>query len=250
MGPTSKIDQGGTLPGSMSDVTRPHVLLSVAVSLDGCIDDTTPRRLVLSGPEDLDRVDAVRAASDAILVGSGTVRADDPRLLVRSSARRAERVARGLPPTPVKVTVTRTGGLDPAAAFFTAGDGEKLVYAATPAVEGLRELPATVVDAGDPPDVLRILADLADRGVGRLMVEGGTAMHTLFLAAGVVDELHLAVCPLFVGDPDAPRFVAGAGLPTQRLRLVEMRRVGDVAVLVYRPGCSATGPETPPGEAG
>ncbi|MGD9526553.1 RibD family protein [Pseudonocardia sp.] len=219
----------------MNDVTRPHVLLSVAVSLDGCIDDATPRRLVLSGPEDLDRVDAVRAASDAILVGAGTVRADDPRLLVRSAARRAERVARGLPDTPVKVTVTRTGGLDPAAAFFTAGDGEKLVYAATPAVEGLRGLPATVVDAGDPPDLAGILADLAARGIERLMVEGGTAMHTLFLGAGVVDELHVAVCPLLVGSPDAPRFVRGEELPAGRMRLVEVRQVGDVVLLVYRP---------------
>jgi 5-amino-6-(5-phosphoribosylamino)uracil reductase len=230
-----KIDQGGTLPGSMNDVTRPHVLLSVAVSLDGCIDDATPRRLVLSGPEDLDRVDAVRAASDAILVGAGTVRADDPRLLVRSAARRAERVRAGRPEQPVKVTLTRTGGLDPAAAFFAAGDGEKLVYAATPAVEGLSGLPATVVDAGDPPDLARILADLAARGIERLMVEGGTAMHTLFLGSGVVDELHVAVCPLLVGSPDAPRFVAGEGLPADRLRLAEVRRVGDVVLLVYRP---------------
>lgn len=214
---------------------RPYVLLSVAVSLDGCIDDATPERLVLSGPQDLDRVDDERSRVDAILVGAGTVRADDPRLLVRSPGRRAARVARGLPESPVKVTVTRTGGLDAAAAFFTAGDGEKLVYAATAAVEGLRGLPTTVVDAGDPPDLTRILADLAARGVGRLMVEGGTVMHTWFLRAGVVDELQLAVCPIVVGSPDAPRFVAGEGLPAGRMRLVETRPVGDVVLLVYRP---------------
>lgn len=217
---------------------RPYVLLSVAVSLDGCIDDVSAERLVLSGPEDLDRVDEVRAGVDAILVGPGTIRADDPRLLVRSAARRAERVARGLPPSPVKVTIIRCGRLDPRAAFFTTGSSEKLVYAASAArpalAERLRDV-ATVVDAGDPPDVRAVLGDLAGRGVTRLMVEGGTAMHTLFLTAGVVDELQVAVAPLFVGDPDAPRFVGAGRFPPARLRLAETRVLGDVVLLVYRP---------------
>lgn len=220
-------------------MSRPHVLLSVAMSLDGYIDDACPDRLVLSGPEDLDRVDAVRAGVDAILVGAGTLRADDPRLLVRSPQRRGERVAAGRPENPVKVTLTRGGGLDPAAAFFTTGEGEKLVYAATPAVAGLATRlggAATVVDAGDPPEPAAVLADLAARGIGRLMVEGGTAMHTLFLTAGLVDELHVAVAPLFVGDPAAPRFVGPGRFPAGRLRLVETRPVGDVVLLVYRPG--------------
>lgn len=217
---------------------RPYVLLSVAVSLDGYIDDAGPQRLVLSGPEDLERVDDVRAGVDAILVGPGTIRADDPRLLVRSEARRAERVARGLPPSPAKVTISRGGPLDPRAAFFTTGPAEKLVYSATPARAALAEQlrgVATVVDAGDRPDVRAVLADLAGRGIARLMVEGGTAMHTLFLTAGLVDELHLAVAPLLVGDPAAPRFVGAGRFPTGRLRLVETSRLGDVALLVYRP---------------
>lgn len=57
---------------------HPYVLLSAAVSLDGCLDDTGPGRLLLSGPADFDRVDEVRAESDAILVGAGTLRADNP----------------------------------------------------------------------------------------------------------------------------------------------------------------------------
>src|ERR1035438_6963978 len=62
-------------------ITRPYVLLSVAMSVDGHIDGTGPARLVLSGGADLDRVDAERAASDAVMVGAGTIRRDDPRLL-------------------------------------------------------------------------------------------------------------------------------------------------------------------------
>lgn len=63
---------------------QPYVLLSAAVSLDGFLDDTGPERLLLSGPADFDRVDEVRAASDAILIGAGTLRTDNPRLLVNS----------------------------------------------------------------------------------------------------------------------------------------------------------------------
>ena len=70
---------------------RPYVVLSCAMSLDGCLDGTGEDRLVLSGQADLDRVDAERAAADAILVGAGTIRRDDPRLLVRSARRQAGR---------------------------------------------------------------------------------------------------------------------------------------------------------------
>ena len=79
---------------------RPYVLLSAAMSADGYIGDASPGRLILSGPEDLDRVDSVRASCDAIMVGAGTIRADNPRLLVRSAARRAARAGRGQPPSP------------------------------------------------------------------------------------------------------------------------------------------------------
>src|SRR4030081_2219144 len=98
---------------------RPYVVLSCAISLDGCLDGVGAARLVLSGAADLDRVDAERAASDAIMVGAGTIRRDDPRLLVRSAERRAARAPPGLPEHPAGVTITTTGDLAPAARFFT-----------------------------------------------------------------------------------------------------------------------------------
>ena len=109
---------------------RPYVVLSCAVSLDGCLDGTGEDRLVLSGEADLDRVDAERAAADAILVGAGTIRRDDPRLLIRSARRRAGRRARGRPPQPAGVTVTASGDLDPAARFFVAGERQARVTVA------------------------------------------------------------------------------------------------------------------------
>src|SRR5215831_3552537 len=119
----------GRNTGTVSCVAhRPHTIVSCAVSLDGYLDDASDRRLILSGQEDLDEVDRLRAAADAILVGAGTIRADNPRLLVRDNARVAAREAEGRPPHPLRVTVTGTGDLDPAARFFT-GPGIPLVYA-------------------------------------------------------------------------------------------------------------------------
>src|SRR5215475_10467673 len=96
---------------------RPYVLLSVATSVDGHIDDTGPDRLLLSNADDFDRVDQVRAESDALLIGAGTIRADNPRFIVNSDRRRAERVEQGLPAYPLKVTVTAAGDLDPGQNF-------------------------------------------------------------------------------------------------------------------------------------
>lgn len=202
---------------------RPYVVLSAAVSLDGALDDRSARRRVLSGPEDLDAVDALRAGCDAILVGAGTVRADNPRLLVRSAARREDRARRGLPPNPLRVVLSRRA-LDPTAALLTTGS-PPLVYGG-PADLGAA---ATVLPAAALPDVL---ADLAARGIGRLLVEGGAAVLTGFLAAGLADELRLAVAPVFIGDPAAPRFL-GAEEADRRPTLRAATTAGGVAVLHY-----------------
>jgi 5-amino-6-(5-phosphoribosylamino)uracil reductase len=218
---------------------RPYTLLSCGISLDGYLDGATGQRLLLSNEADLDRVDGVRAGSDAILVGAATIRHDNPRLLVRSRQRQDARVARGLPPTPMKVTVTRLGKLDACSSFFTTGSGEKIVYCATAAAPELAERlagVATVMDGGDPVDLGRATEDLHRRGVRRLMVEGGGQVHTQFLTADLADELQLVVAPFFVGDSAARRFVLDGRFPwnpDRRATLAEVRRIGDVVLLRY-----------------
>ncbi len=218
---------------------RPYTLLSCGMSIDGYLDDVADDRLLLSNDADFDRVDEVRAGCDAILVGATTIRQDDPRLLIRDAARRAERVSRGEPANPVKVTVTGRCEIDPAARFFTLGDVDKLVYCATAVVAEANDRlgkVATVVDAGDPVDLHVVSADLAARGVRRLMVEGGGSMHTQFLTEGLVDELQLVVAPFFVGDSRAPRFVGDGQFPwspSRRAALAEVRQIGDVVLLRY-----------------
>ena len=209
------------------------------MSIDGYLASASDERLLLSNDADLDRVDAVRAGCDAILVGAATVRKDNPRLLVREQARRDERVSRGLRPSPTKVTVTARAELDACASFFTAGDGEKLVYCASAAVTdaGTRlGSVATVVDGGQPVDMRRLSEDLFARGVRRLMVEGGGTVHTQFLTADLADELQLVVAPFFVGDSRARRFVSDGRFPwnqDRRAVLADVRRIDDVVLLRY-----------------
>lgn len=306
---------GADRPPATSRAGRPFVLLSVAVSVDGYIDDTADERLLLSNEADFDRVDELRAWADAVLVGAETVRRDNPRLLVKDEGRRRARVAAGKPEYPRKVTVTATGDLDQAARFWHHGTAGQppLVYTtesgarrlaerlappaeerptalvkegsavrgeerstspaeerltapaeerstspteerlATPAEEQqttpaeeqpttLAEerptIPAEIVALGAELEFGALLDDLAARGIERLMVEGGGRVHTAFLAAGLADELHLAIGPTLVGDPRAPRFLYPAAFPggsTHRMSLLGVSQLGDVAVLRYRP---------------
>lgn len=242
-------------------MVRPYVIVSAAMSIDGFLDDVSPKRLMLSNAADFDRVDAVRAGVDAIVVGAGTVRADDPRLLVRSAARREARAAAGLAASPLRVVISPSGRLDPGSRLFAAGEAAApvVVYTST---AGARTFPfgpeadefgaassgaATWPEGAERPEVVdageggvapeAVLEDLAGRGVGRVLVEGGGIVHTAFLAADLVDEVHLAVAPFLLGSAGGPRFVHAASFPQspQRpLRLVETQMIGEVALLVYR----------------
>ena len=208
------------------------------MSVDGCIDDTSPNRLLLSNAEDFDRIDAVRAASDAILIGASTIRRDNPRLLVNSEARRADRAARGPPEHPIKVTITASGDLNRELKFWHHG-GDKVIYCPDDAISKLSQQLgnlADIVGTGEQIDLKRVLEDLGKRGVAQLMVEGGTTIHTQFLTAGLVDEIHLAVTPFFVGESQAPHFMGEGSFPNglnHRMTLVEVKAIGDVALLRY-----------------
>lgn len=220
--------------------TRPYVLLSAATSVDGYMDDASPDRLLLSNSDDFDRVDEVRASVDAILIGATTMRRDNPRLLVNSEERRSQRVADGKPAYPLKVTVTASGQLDRNLRFWHHG-GDKLVFTVDAAVDKLSsELSglADIVTTGPELDWGLVLDELARRGVTRLMVEGGATIHTQLMALNLADEVHLAIAPLLVGDPKAPKFLGQANYPggsTARMRLLEARPVGDVVLLRYAP---------------
>lgn len=233
---------------------RPYVTLSAAMSIDGYLDSAAPRQLAMSNAADLDRVDAVRATQDAVMVGASTVRRDNPRLRVKSGARRAERLLAGLPESPTRVTVTSSGDLPADARIFRTDDTLPLVYSPNHGVRRLRSRlgeSAQIVGLGDRVRMSELLDDLgARRRIRRLVVEGGGTLLTQFLAEDLVDELQLVIAPFFVGEARAPRLVGPAQFPwtaARRATLASTEQIGDVVLMRYalsdRAECAPAVPE-------
>jgi 2,5-diamino-6-(ribosylamino)-4(3H)-pyrimidinone 5'-phosphate reductase len=193
----------------------------------------------ISGSEDFARVDRLRADSDAVLVGIGTVLADDPHLALDDAALRDERAARGDDPNPARVVVDSSGRipidariLDDAATTYVLLSED----ATSERRDAIAAAGAEVVVAGDERVSLPEALDaLGDRGVADLMVEGGgEIIHSLF-AADLVDELSVYVGSLVLGGRDAPTLVDGPGFVEDfpKLSLEDVRRVDDGVLLSY-----------------
>ena len=192
------------------------------------------RSATIGGEADLQRLLDLRTRADAVLIGTGTLRAEGYDRLVRSEERRARRRAEGLAEDPLAVILSRRFDVPWEAGLFQAPEQPVLIY--------------TGVDAGEPPDVpapvevvrldvpglTQMLADLRARGVRALLSEGGPTMHGALWAAGVVDELYLTITPLMTGDADEPNIVEGGRLPEAvELELVSVDRVGSELFLRY-----------------
>ena len=179
-----------------------RVLLSIATSADGYIDDCSSSPLALSSPEDWAEVYDLRAEFDAILVGASTIRNDNPSLRIKNPELRTRRERAGMAADIARVTVTASGQLPPDAKFFT-GEGEAIVVTSC---AGYTHPSATVLHVDDI-SAASIVAALERHGIGSLFVEGGARTAQMFLAERMVDTMRLAVNPVIhVGDPSAPHF--------------------------------------------
>jgi 2,5-diamino-6-(ribosylamino)-4(3H)-pyrimidinone 5'-phosphate reductase len=216
-----------------------HVVANAAMSADGKLSSRRREQVVISGPEDFARVDALRASCDAVLVGGGTVRADDPHLTVEDPDLRAERRERGEPPHPARVvadTRARTQSdnrvLDDAAtSYVLVGDTAPENRRAA-----LRETGARLVEAGDEQVALpETFAVLEAEGIDRLLIEGGGEVLFSAFEAGLVDELTVFVGPVLIGGRDAPTLADGAGFVEEfpELDLEGIERVDDGVLCRY-----------------
>lgn len=219
-----------------------HVFVNVAVSADGKLSTRRREQVRISGPDDFARVDRLRADADAVLVGIGTVLADDPHLVVDDPSLRTEREDRGEPPTPARVVVDSRGRTPTDARILDDAATTYVVVADAATGERRRALDAAgaeVVVAGDERVALdAALPELESRGIGSLMIEGGgEIIHSLF-AAGLVDELSVYVGSLVIGGREAPTLADGEGfvdsVPT--LTLESVRRLDDGVLLEYAVG--------------
>ena len=219
----------------------PYTIVSSAVSVDGFLDDASPERLLLSHTEDFDKIDALRATCDAILVGANTIRNDNPRLRIRSQERIAFRIEKGKPAQPARVTLTASGKVPTQSAFFLPGASDSYIYCpqeASATVQRSLSQHATIIPMGQGSvNLIGLLKDLKTRGTNRLLIEGGQSVNTAFLAANLVHELRLAIAPFFVGEKHAPRFVGTGQFPfdkSNRMHLNSLQQIGDMVVATYK----------------
>ena len=207
---------------------RPTVTVNCAMTADGKIAGRSRRQLRISSPEDLHRVKELRTSSDAILVGVGTVLADDPHLTVK-----------GLPPerNPLRVVLDPRGRTpddakvldDRARTLIVTNEGCKRTWARG---DVLRAGPERI-------DLDRVLTALHDKGVRTLMVEGGGETIFSFFESGLVDRYMVFVGSMIVGGRSSPTPADGEGLPDGsaiRLRLLGSERLGDGVLLTYEVG--------------
>jgi len=205
---------------------RPFVFINVAMTVDGKIDTVQRRGAAISSIRDKERVDRLRAESDAVMVGGKTLLEEDPKLTVKSEALRAERVAKGLPPHPIKVCIVTEARLKPDSQFLNEGPANIVIFTTRRTskhhVSLLKSRGVDVyVDDSEKVNVPKALETLKQIGVERLMVEGGGTLNFELLQLGLVDEVTVYVAPLIFGGATAPTLAAGPGLERNEALLLQ-----------------------------
>ena len=221
---------------------RPYVVVNVAMSADGKISTRERRQVKISGVQDFSRVDQLKAGSDAVMVGIGTVLADDPSLTVKSDEYRTRRLNRGVDEHPVRIVVDSDARTPPEAAILHKGPGKRIIAVsrrADPQKITALQIYATVIIAGENEvDLVTLMDKLGEMGIQRVMVEGGGTLIAGLITAGLVDEIYTFIGNMIIGGKDSPTFVDGEGFILEsgfcRLNLLEMNRIEDGVLLHWK----------------
>ncbi|MDO8842699.1 2,5-diamino-6-(ribosylamino)-4(3H)-pyrimidinone 5'-phosphate reductase [Methanocalculus sp.] len=221
---------------------RPYTIINAAMSADGKLSTKERRQVRISGAEDFARVDRMRADCDAILVGIGTVHADDPSLTVKSPTLREMRIAHGKQTNPIRIVLDSHAKTPITADILNKGEGYRIIAVSEEAdQERVRELSryADIITCGrDRVDLHCLLQELKKRGIESLMVEGGGTVIWSFISEGLFDELHTYLGALIIGGMTAPTLADGEGFTEElhfsRLILSDMKRLDDGLLIQWK----------------
>ena len=222
-------------------MNRPFVFINVAMTADGKIDTFQRKGAAISSQQDKERVDKLRAEADAVMVGGNTLLGEDPTLTVKSRVLRAERVARGHTPNPIKVGVVSEAKSKNLSKFLHEGDARVVIFTtqrtSKEELVSLRSQRAEVyIHDGERVDLERMMHTLHELGVERLMVEGGATLNFELIRLGLVDEISAYIAPMIFGGLNAPTMAASLGLERSEavpLKLIHMENWVDGGVLLH-----------------
>lgn len=211
----------------------PFVFINAAMSADGKIATIERRQTRISGNLDFDRVDEIKASSDAVMVGIGTVLSDDPSLTVKSDKRKGERRARGVEENPARIVVDSMARTPIDSDIFKKGEGKRIIAVSESAPqEKVKQLSgkADIISAGkDKVDLKKLLIQLKKHGINKIMVEGGATLNWGLVSNGLVDEIYTFIGNIILGGKDAPTLVDGDGCEgvACRLELMSCEKLED-----------------------
>ncbi len=194
---------------------RPDVIVNVAMSADGKISTRERRQVRISGSQDFTRVDRLKAGCDAILIGIGTLLADDPSLTVKSEECRDYRRKRGWNENPIRVVVDSSGRTPNDSSFLNKGRGTRVVVVSKKAdpdtISKLEKKAIVLVIGNDEVDLPFLMDTLGEMGIRRIMVEGGGTLIGGLIRAQLVNEIYVFIGNIIIGGKDSPTFADGEG---------------------------------------
>ncbi|WP_296883207.1 2,5-diamino-6-(ribosylamino)-4(3H)-pyrimidinone 5'-phosphate reductase [uncultured Methanobrevibacter sp.] len=217
---------------------RPYVILNAAMTLDGKIATQTGSSNI-SGEEDLKRVHEIRKQCDGIMVGIGTVLADDPRLTVHKIDANPEDnpvrvVVDSKCRTPIDARITN----DDAKTIIACANEFKDDFIKSEKYEVFKKRGVKFFWSGDERvDLTSLMSYLHEEGIEKLMLEGGSTLNFSMIKAGLIDEISICVAPMVVGGSNAKTFFDGEGFDLMdeavRLELIDSYTLGKDLILKY-----------------
>jgi riboflavin-specific deaminase-like protein len=223
---------------------RPFVMMNAAESADGKISPVGPGKVTFGSDEDRHQMELLRAEADGVIIGAGTLLAEDPPLLIRDPAIRAQRLAAKGSPHPLNITVCR---LLPSRMeemnFFQNPETERVVFTTTQTPGDVLERAERHARVEIVPcntkgriDLGEVLGRLYEIGVRQLLLEGGGELNFSMFELGFVDEVYLTICPYIFGGRTAPSPVDGGGFSLSGVRKLALKdhRVGSYGELFLR----------------
>ena len=219
---------------------RPFVFINAAMSADGKIATIKRRQTRISGSLDFDRMDELRASSDAIMVGIGTVISDNPSLTVKSKERREKRRSMGFEENPARIVVDSMARTPIDADIFKKGEGKRIIAVCENApeknVQKLSKLAEIICTGQKSVDLEKLLFELKNHGIRKLMVEGGATLNWGLISGGLVDEIYTFIGNIILGGRSAPTLVDGEGFESgfSKLSLLSCERLDEGLLIMWK----------------